>query len=171
MMKGFFSKNLSAERLSQHIFYVLLGLIVVVFALFYLVGFNAPFIDDPSFNAPLFTDVVMALMFLLTVGTLALTVWSLARGVKKAGAEQSNDNNIPVKRITYGVLFFTLILIAVTFLLGSPDEMLINGKPYNDIFWLKTADMFIWTTIILLVIAIGATIFGATRYYRKSVRQ
>ena len=43
------------ERISQRILYVLIGIIALVFVLFFSVGFYTPFAGDPSFNAPLFT--------------------------------------------------------------------------------------------------------------------
>ena len=45
--------------------------------------------------------------------------------------------------------------------------MIINGKPFSDWIWLKVSDMFIFTSILLLVIAFGAVVFGATRYIRR----
>jgi hypothetical protein len=45
--------------------------------------------------------------------------------------------------------------------------MLINGANYTDTFWLKVSDMFVTSSIVLLLVAIAVTAFGATRYYRK----
>ena len=39
------------ERISQRILYVLIGVIALVFVLFFSVGFYTPFAGDPSFNA------------------------------------------------------------------------------------------------------------------------
>ena len=39
------------------------SLAVVVFALFFLVGYDMPFLENPDFNAPLFTDVLIILMW------------------------------------------------------------------------------------------------------------
>ena len=48
--------------------------------------------------------------------------------------------------------------------------MMINGQKYADTLWLKAADMFIYTALLLLIAAIGAVVYGATRYYRKEKR-
>lgn len=44
-------KQWSTEKISQYILYVLVGLIVLIFILFYLIGFDLPFLDNPAFNA------------------------------------------------------------------------------------------------------------------------
>ena len=55
------------ERISQRVLYLLIALTVMVFALFYFVAYDRPFADDPSFNAPLFTDLLLVFMLLLVV--------------------------------------------------------------------------------------------------------
>ena len=51
--------NKSAEKISQQVFYIMIGLAVLVFGLFFLVGYDLPFEENPDFNAPLFTDVLI----------------------------------------------------------------------------------------------------------------
>ena len=61
----------------------------------------------------------------------------------------------------------TLAILVLSFLLGSSDSMLINGENYADWIWLKLSDMFVITSLLMLVAGIGAVCFGATRYIRK----
>ena len=56
--------NKSAEQISQKVFRLMIGLAVLVFGLFYLIGYDLPFDENPDFNAPLFTDVLIFLMWL-----------------------------------------------------------------------------------------------------------
>lgn len=65
-------------RLSRIILVVLVALTVVVFGLFWLVGFNMPFIDDPKFNAPLLTDVVIFFVYLMLFLAIAAVVLSMS---------------------------------------------------------------------------------------------
>ena len=76
MMKSM--KNPS--RLSHAVLVVLVAITVVVFGAFWLVGFNMPFMDDPQFNAPLLTDLVIVfvyiMLFLAVVAvTLSMSGW------------------------------------------------------------------------------------------------
>ena len=69
-------------RLSHAVLVVLVVITVIVFAAFWLVGFNMPFMDDPRFNAPLLTDVVIAfvyLMLLLAIMAVVLHMSGWAR--------------------------------------------------------------------------------------------
>lgn len=50
-------KKWSTEKLSQSIFYVLVGFAVITFFLFFFVGYDMPFEENPDFNAPFFTNL------------------------------------------------------------------------------------------------------------------
>lgn len=45
--------------------------------------------------------------------------------------------------------------------------MMINGHQFTDLVSLKLTDMFVATSIVMIVLAIGAMVFGYTRYIRK----
>ena len=48
--------------LSQTVFYVLIAIATLLFALFYMVGYNQPYDENPDINAPLFTGAVIWFM-------------------------------------------------------------------------------------------------------------
>ena len=73
-------KNLKTDQISTRVLYSLVGLTVVVFALFYLVGYNAPYLFDPTYNAPVLTDLVLVLMYLMIAAGLGVAVYSVIRG-------------------------------------------------------------------------------------------
>lgn len=156
-----------AERLSSRVLYVLVGVAVVVFSLFWLVGFNRPFDEDPNFNAPLFTNVLLALMYALTLGGIVLGGWSVFRALKIRGKSESVDNNIPTRKISYVVVLVTMASLLLFFLAGSSAPMTINGTSYTDGFWLKVSDMFIYTSLLMILSGVGVVIYGATKYNRR----
>ncbi len=160
-------KSWSAEKISQRIFYVLIALSVCVFGLFFLLGYDLPFEENPDFNAPLFTDALIGLMWLFFLMAVIIAVVSVVKGNRLAGRNDKMSNGIPVVKISRSVWLTTLLLLILTFLVGSSAPMLINGEEYNDWFWVKASDMFVLTSVIMLVLGIGAVLFGATRYIRK----
>ena len=160
-------KKWSAEKLSMRVFYVLAGLSIAVFAMYWFVGYERPFADNPNFNAPLFTDAVIVLGYLFIAIGAGIALWAVVRALRIRGKGESYNNNIPVKKISYSVSIGVLGLLLLTFFIGSSAEMLINGVWFTDHFWLKTSDMFIYTSLVLIVIAIGAVIYGATKYTRR----
>ena len=156
----------STEKISQRVFYCLLGLAALVFALFFLVGYDMPFEENPDFNAPLFTDVLIVLMWLFLIGGVGLAVYSMIRDYRGAKSE-AVVNGVPVRRIFRITWLGTLAILVLSFLLGSSEPMLINGENYADWIWLKLSDMFVITSLLMLVAGIGTVCFGATRYIRK----
>lgn len=160
-------RQLPAEKLSSRVLYVIIALVCLLFALFWLVGYDRPYEDAPNFSAPLFTDVVIVFMEVLVLATACCAVWSLVRGLKIRGKGEKQENNVPTKKIGYSVTIGTVLLLLLTFLLGSSDRMSVNGVPYAHVFWLKVADMLISSSLVLMVVAVGAMIFGATKYVRR----
>lgn len=160
------SKNKSAEQVSQRIFYILIALAVLVFGLFFLVGYDMPFEENPDFNAPLFTDVLIGLMWLFLVGGIGLAIYSMWKDYRGSRSE-AVVNGVPVRRIFRVTWIGLLALLVLTFALGSSAPMLINGENYADWLWLKLSDMFVITSLLMLLAGMGAVIFGATRYIRK----
>ena len=155
------------EKLSKRVFYGIVAIIIVIFSMFYLIGYHTPYWDNPDFNSPLLTNVLLAFMFLLLVCTVCLSVWSVVTSLKKRGKSERLYNGIPVKRNTYIIVFGTVILLVCTFLLASTSPILVNGKEFSNSWWLKLSDMFIWTTGILILIAFASVVFGASRSWRK----
>ena len=143
------AKNKSAEQISQKVFRLMIGLAVLVFGLFYLIGYDLPFDENPDFNAPLFTDVLIFLMWLFLIGGIGLAVYSMVKDYRSSKSE-AVVNGVPVRRI-FRITWLTLLAVLIlTFLLGGSDPMLINGENYADWLWLKLSDMFVITSLLML---------------------
>ncbi len=155
------------KKLPSRVLYALSGVTVLVFALFWLVGFNRPFEDDGNFNAPLFTDVLLVLMLVLTAGAIGVAAWSVVRAGKVNRGAERVVNNIPVRKIGMAVGVGTAVMLLLTFLLASSAPMRINGLDYTDTFWLRASGMFVSTSLLMIVVAIASVVYGATKYIRK----
>ena len=164
-IKGFRKKD--EERISQRILYVIVALTAVVFMAFYLVGFNEPLASDPAFNAPLLTDVLIGFMWVLLVLAVVAALVAMVKGLRMSNQDEELSNGIPSRKIAYSTYGITILLLVLSFAFGSSKAMMVNGAHFTDAFWLRVTDMFVNTSLSLLVIAAGVVIFGATRYYRK----
>lgn len=160
-------KGLSAEQVSTRVLYALVVLIVLVFGAFFLVGYDVPFEDNPEFNAPRLTDLVLVFMYVLVAAAVVLAVAAVAAGAKMGGKSQAVVNNIPAARISLFTAALLVLCLAVTFLLGSSEPVLVNGVKFTDTFWLKATDMFINTSFVLLGLAVLGVAFGVSGYNRK----
>ena len=71
-------KHWKAVKVSQSVFYLLMTLIVVVYALFFLVGYEHPYDENPDFNAPLLTGVLITFVLLLLLMAVAVTLFAVS---------------------------------------------------------------------------------------------
>lgn len=154
-------------RFNKHIQYVLVAIIAVVFAMFWLIGYDRPYDEDPNFNAPLFTDMLLITTILLLVGAVAVAAWSVVRSLRTTGRGERMSNNIPVRKIGTAVAIGTFAVMLLTFLLGSAAPMTINGSTYDDSLGLRVSDMFISTSLLMIAAAIAAVLFGSYKTIRK----
>lgn len=160
-------RQLSAEQISTRVLYVLLAIIVLLFGAFFLVGYDIPFEEDPTFNAPMFTDAVLVFIYILVLATVGITAFAVFRSIKKRDKTTDTVNNIPAAKIVWLTTVLTAVSMLITFLLGSSEPVMINGVEYSNVFWLKATDMFINTAIILLFFAVCGVGFGLSGYNRK----
>ena len=159
--------KMDEERISQRILYVMVGLVVAVFLSFYLIGFDEPFAADSSFNAPMLTDLLIGFMwFLFGIAVVAAGI-AAVRSVRLARNNERLSNGVPARKITTIVYGTTFLCLVLTFVFGSAKTMIINGQNFSDTFLLRISDMFVNSSLFLLLCAAGVVIFGATRYYRK----
>lgn len=156
-----------SERISTFVLYGIVALTVLLFALFFLIGYNTPYEENPDMKAPLLTNVLMWFMYAMTAITVGFAIWSIVRGARTTDKTSATVNGVPAARIAGITAGVTAALLVVTFVTGSSAAMMINGHKYQEAFWLKLSDMFVNTSLLMLVIAFGVMIFGMTRYYRK----
>lgn len=155
------------ERISQHVLYGLLGYVVALFLAFFLFGYDTPYWKNDRMNAPMLTDVLLGAVY----GIMALTtILAIVAGIHSARLHQGTTSvvhGVPMRKISIAITSLTLVTLVVGFLASSSAPMIINGETYTDWWGLKLSGMLITTASVLLVAAIGAALFGATRYYRK----
>lgn len=152
---------------SRRVRLVLVSVAVLVFGAFYLIGYDMPYDRNPEISAPLFTDVVLWFIYVLTALIVVLTAVSVVRELRLRSKDAMADNGVPASRIawaTAGLLAGSLVL---AFAFASVEPLRINGREFTSAAWLRLTDMFINTSIILLIAAVGAVAFGMSGLSRK----
>ena len=160
-------RRMPAERISHTVLYALVAVAAVVFALFRFVGYDTPYYDNPELNAPLLTDLLVAFMILLTAAAVVTALWAAWRGFGKNRYAGRVVNGIHTTRLAAVVAASTALLLAATFALAPTHSIVVNGDAYADTFWLRTAGMFIDTSLLMIAAAVGAVLFGSTRSLGK----
>ena len=151
------------ERLSKAVLYGMIIVTALVYAAFWLIGYTRPDEQNPTFNAPLMTNVLLVFPGLLVIAALAVVAWAVLTGVRQRGDKEKVVNGVPARRLALTVGGATAALLLVTFLLGSSSPVVINGKPYEETLWLKGADMFVVTSLLMIVVAVGAVLWGRVK--------
>lgn len=160
-----------ADKLSGRVLLMLICVSAVVFGLYYLVGYDTPFEDNVNYNAPAMTAALLAYIYLLLAVAAAVAVAAVVRGIRKRGKRDRRVNGIPVLLISYGTAALLTVLLLVTFAAGSAEPLEINGDEYTSVFWLKTTDMLIRTSALLIVVAVGGVLYGMSGLNRRQKRR
>lgn len=155
-------KQLSAYRISRLVLYVVLGVAAVVYGLFLLVGYSMPSDVNPSFTAPLLTPLLIGFVELMVVVAIAIAVWMGLARVRSIKSRKAGS--ITSVRIMLGVALGTIVLLLLSFALGSTAPIMANGTTYTDSLWLRVADMFIYSGAVLIVVAaVAASVLKGKR--------
>jgi hypothetical protein len=98
-----------------------------------------------------YVDLVLVLMYAVLAAALAVTAYSVWHGMRTRRKGDDIANRVPAGRIGWCVLVALVGCLFVTFLLGSSEPVITNGQPFTSVFWLKVTDMFIYTSVILVI--------------------
>ena len=147
-------------KVSYYVLYALFAIIGIVLVLFYGVGYDNP--NAAGLNEPQYTDALIYLKYALAAITVALAVIA---GVAQFVASLKDNPKGAVKTLIALALLAAVII--VSYVLASTEPVMVNGEPYNDIFWLKLSDTFIFSMYILGAGAAVATIVNMSGIFKK----
>ena len=91
------------------------------------------------------------LMYIAMAVAIIVTIVSMVRTVRLRTKDEEVVNGVPRTRMAWIIVVAFLFCLVLTFLLGSSEPVRTNGELFTDTFWLKAADMFIYTSLILIL--------------------
>ena len=103
------------------------------------------------FVSPLVADIMLWLMYIAVVVAVVVTIVSVMRTLRLRTKDDEVVNGVPRTRLAWIVGVAFLLCLVLTFVLGSSEPVKTNGKLFTDMFWLKATDMFIYTSLILII--------------------
>ena len=103
------------------------------------------------FVSPLVADIMLWLMYITVVVAVIVTIVSVMRTLRQRTKDEEVVNGVPRTRLAWIVGVAFLLCLVLTFLLGSSEPVRTNGELFTDMFWLKATDMFIYTSLILII--------------------
>ena len=144
---------MKSMKISNYVMYAIMAISVVVLALFFLVGYDIPYKEDPKFNDPQFTDLLMVWMGVLIVLTFVLTLVSVVMQVKNASGTEAKG--IAGKTGTISVIGMVLsIVIGLGVGLADQSPVLVNGEVFTDPVDLCITDTCLISMFILLILSV-----------------
>ena len=157
---------MKASKIASIVYYVLLALSIVVFVLFFCVGFgNMEAVPSGFKKSPQFLSLLMYWMYVLVA---ICTVCTVAGAVTAKGGKV--DSNMPKwgKILAQtGVWLFIPVLIISYFLGDDTAIRLGTGELYDSKFWLVATDAVIYTIYVLVVVTILALVVSLSGVFKK----
>ncbi len=159
------------EKISNYALYGVSAVAVVVFVLFFTVGFdniNADISSDK--NAPIMTDALLFLMYAMGLVTFGLMIWSLVKGVQNtAGNNELETTGIPGSKITIAVVALTIISLAIGAVVGlGESDFTSTSGVFTPGYMITMVDAFMWSMYILFVVSVVAVVVAATGVLTKT---
>lgn len=148
------------EKISKMALYICVGIIVVCFFAFFGIGYSNPVGD---YNEPKLLDLLMGLMYVLFVVMLALTVWSVFKGMGNKGGSSSAGSGVPGGKIMAGTIVLLIASLVVGVLCGLGEEAFTaQDGTVTSAGWVTVVDMFCVASGILALAAVIAVIVSMT---------
>ena len=145
--------------MSYYALYVCFALILVVLGMFYFVGYNNPV---GEYNEPAHTETLIYLMYAMFGICVAVT---LVGAIAQFGAALK-DNPMSAVKSLLGIVLLVVVLV-VSYGMGSDATIMTGDGPYTDTFWLKITDMLIYSTYFLFGVAAIGTIVNLSGIFKK----
>ena len=116
-----------------------------------------------SIVSPFFADVMLGLMYLMLAVAVGVSAYSVWHGLRNRRKGDDIINGVPAGKIGWCVAIGFVVCLVITFILGSSSPVITHGVRFTDAFWLKATDMFIYTSILLIIGCFTSAIVGKFR--------
>ncbi len=151
------------EKISKITLWALIGISLVVLALFILVGYDTPYEENPKFVDPQLTDALLCWTYFLIAATAVATVVSVIYGAVSGGNKSLTETKGLAGKaglIAWGTFIISIVIGIATGFAGKDEVLLINGKDWNDPTEIIMTDASMISIIVLTAVTIVATVFS-----------
>lgn len=153
------------EKISNNVLYAVCAIIVVVFILFFGVGYDNVDVEIAADkNAPTMTNLLMILMYLLGVATFCLMIWSLVKGARSAaGSDEKETTGIAGSKIVMATAAITLVAFIIGYVFNLGEEPFTTSSGVTTSGSMVTlVDAFMVAIYILAIVSIISVVVAGT---------
>ena len=152
------------EKISKITLWVLIGISLVVLALFLLVGYNTPYEENPTKMVdPQMTDLLIIWTYILIIATAVAAIGAVIYGFVSGGNKSKNEDvGLASKAglIAWGT-FIVSVVIGLIVGFANKDELLIyNTNDKATPSGIIMTDTSMISILILTIVTIIATVFS-----------
>lgn len=144
---------MNIEKISKYLLTGLMAVSIIIFVLFFVVGFNNPYEENSKMNDPKMLDLLAIWMFVLVIVSAVSMLVSFVLYIMQHGLDKSiiYTWGLPIVGIAAG--------LAVGFTMKD-DHMIINGKDWCIPSESIITDTSIVAIGVLAIVAIGVTVWS-----------
>lgn len=99
-------------------------------------------------------------MYIAVAAAVATTLWAMLRTAKIIGKTSGKVHGVPVRRINIAVCSIMALCLLLSYAFAGTTPMRINAASYTDTFWLRIANMFVFTGTAAIAMAAIATVYN-----------
>lgn len=142
------------RKMSSWVFIVALLISLVVFGIYYGGGMVDPTAETPE---PVYTDVLLFWLYILLAIVVCFTIFFAILQMAKLLKDDPKSGMLSLA----GVVLLAGILL-VTRVAGSDELLPLSGYDgtENVPFWLKNADMFLYSIYTMIVLTVVVIVWG-----------
>ncbi|MBQ0021656.1 MAG: hypothetical protein KBT29_00265 [Prevotellaceae bacterium] len=151
------------EKISKFTLWALIGISLVVLALFILIGYDTPYEENPKFVDPQLTDALLCWTYFLIAGTAIATVVSVIYGAISGGNKSKVEEKGLLSKtglIAWGTFIVSIVIGVAMGIAGKDEVLLINGKDWNNPTDIILTDASMVSILVLTVVTVIATVFS-----------
>ncbi|MDE5787808.1 MAG: hypothetical protein K2H79_04605 [Bacteroidaceae bacterium] len=156
------------EKISNYSLYAVCGVIVLVFALFFGVGYDN--YDESGNVAPMLTNLLLGLMYVLGLVTFCLMVWSLVKSARSAaGSDEKETTGIAGSKIVIGTAVVTVLAFVAGFVFNMGEEAFTTSSGVTTSGTMVTlVDAFMVAIYCLAIVSVIAVVVASTGVMTKT---
>ncbi len=158
---------MKAHRVSFFVFIALIIATVVVFGLFFGVGYDNP---QGKYNAPEHTGTLIVFMYIMAaICILATVLGALGNTIASLGGPKGvNITGVPDRAISIVSVVILVGILVGSWVMASAEPLrLPNGSFFSDATLLKVSDLFCYSLYALLAVATLALIVNLSGIFKK----
>lgn len=158
---------MKAHKVSFYVFIALIIASLVVFGLFFGVGYDHM---EGKYVAPEHTETLLMFMYAMAAICVVVTVGgAVMNGISSFGGPKGvNITGVPDKAISIVSVAILVVTMVVSWAMASDAALVLpSGNEFTDATLLKVTDMFIYAIYALLAIAGLGLIVNLSGVFKK----